>query len=176
MSILPNNLVAINTEGYVKQRAITYVKMHEDISEVQMIQCNLTSGNFSLSFHSSVFSVPYDSKASDLKNKFFDDGYTQVSVSSTSSSSHDVCNGGITLVTFFNMGDVPILTTTTNTHVSISVVKEGDIAKVQEMQKITVKSSATSENLFLSERNFCDWVGNGARTLFTKGVNNDTDH
>jgi hypothetical protein len=145
MSILPNNLVAINTEGYVKQRAITYVKMHEDISEVQMIQCNLTSGNFSLSFHSSVFSVPYDSKASDLKNKFFSDGYTQVSVSSTSSSSHDVCNGGITLVTFFNMGDVPILTTTTNTHVSISVVKEGDIAKVQEMQKITVKSSATSE-------------------------------
>ena len=59
-SILPNLKVRINSNGYTKQRATTHVEMRHNITEMQMIQCNLTAGNFTVSFYNAEFLVRYD--------------------------------------------------------------------------------------------------------------------
>ena len=75
LSILPNQKVRINSNGYTKQRATTHVEIRQNITEMQMIQCNLTAGNFTVSFYNAEFLVSYDSTATDLQSKFHDAGF-----------------------------------------------------------------------------------------------------
>ena len=108
LSILPNSKVRINNNDYTKQRATTHVEIRQNITEMQMIQCNLTAGNFTVSFYNAEFLVSYDLTATDLQSKFHDVGFGKISANSVGTSD-DICGGSITLITFGNMGDVPLI-------------------------------------------------------------------
>ena len=118
--------------------------MRQNITEMQMIQCNLTAGNFTVSFYNAEFLVSYDLTATDLQSKFHDAGFGKISANSVGTSD-DICGGSITLITFGNMGDVPLIQITDSNLVSSSTVREGVAAKVNEVQKVVAKVSANPE-------------------------------
>ena len=102
--------------------------MRHNITEMQMIQCNLTAGNFTVSFYNAEFLVRYDSTATDLQSKFHDVGFDKISVNSAGTSDR-ICGGNIALITFGNMGDVPLIQITDSNFVSSSTVREGVVPK-----------------------------------------------